>query len=348
MVGGAGEARVGKAHGHSAALLVHSQGVGADPGHRYAVVDQERQRCPHALDLDLVFAGGREAAEVRDEHVLIGQRGRLVADVLSGRERALEHDRIRGHVDDAEGRGGDGHLAHVAQVVADHGLLRKAGDVALLVHVDPRAVAQGIRRDREALGCRPDLPVRIGDHDPLAVGHGARELQVEGVVDPKVVGLERRAEDAAPEAHGRGRDRRTADRHGELGGRRRGGLAARVHEVPAGGLRGIGRLRGDLSKLEKRRSEHPKRMVAHGGQDQVGVVHLVACKLAAASGRRVRRRDNRRSGRWGANGGPAGNDRDRGGGGRAYCVGGACRKREDRRLRVRPGGVGLGRDGKRR
>ena len=105
MVGGVGEARAGQAYaGSAAALLVHAQGVGAGPGHRDPVVDQERHRRAHARDLKLVFAGGREAAEVGDIDLLVGERAGRVPDILRQRKRALEHHRVGVHVDDVEAR----------------------------------------------------------------------------------------------------------------------------------------------------------------------------------------------------------------------------------------------------
>jgi hypothetical protein len=174
-----GEAGVWQSIAGPAALLVESEGVRAGEGHRDAVVYEEGKGRAEAGDNEAVFPGRRKVAKVRLEHALVGRGGRPVARVPPGRQGARVHRLAGERVYEREPRRrGYVHLAHVAQVVADHRLFRERRNVAFLVHVDRRAVAVRVARG----GCGAGRFANLNDlRGPQRVdGVGEPDVELRG------------------------------------------------------------------------------------------------------------------------------------------------------------------------
>ena len=269
------------------ALLIQPERVGAEERHRDALVDRERERGAEAGDDELVATGRGEGTEIRLEDFLVG-RGRVnVADIGAEREGAGVGDGGGAGVDEGEAEsGGDVEFAEIAKEGADHGFLRQAGDVALLVDVDRGTVAQ--RRDRDGVGLArgPELRAGICYGDDLAVGDGGGELEVEAVFDAKIADEERRVKRAALEADGGDRGGRTIDGDGELGERGRIENAVGIDEVPAVDRCGDGGFRIEARDLERGRREDVQRVIADEREGEIEVVDLTRAGGAEGAGER--------------------------------------------------------------
>ena len=247
------KAREGKVVARARALVIEAEGVGAREAHRDALVDEEGQGGAEAGHLKLILAGRCEFAEVGHEHLLIRRGRRVVTNVQARRETAVVDRGTCPRIDEGEaGSSRDRHLAHVAEKVADHGLLRQRRHVTFLVDVNRRAVALRVAECLKLRAARPERTVGIRHLHQLAVGDRRRELEIKAVFNTQVVLLERSVEDAALEADGLHRHRLATHGHGELRGGGRGHLPAAAHEIPVRERSGADLLRVDEFEFEER------------------------------------------------------------------------------------------------